>query len=456
MEKIKKFSDHDLVILGNNIIEARYDMTAPQLKLFIALISLIKKDDTDFKEYAIHQDILIDLLKIDKESIFRELFVLSKSLVEKSIYIRDSEKKKFNIYSIFSNIKFEDGFLIAKFNDKLRPFLLRLREQFTKFELCEFKLFKSKYSIRIYQLLKQYYSIGERTFDINDLRTILNIQPGELGNFAHFREFVIEVAQKELENTPMAFEYETKRRGKGGKVTEITFKLKNPKVLKELQEVDNFIEQQQSIKSDTDIYSTNATLNKLLELIPEEKRTNSVKTLLLNYLKQYASDYVLSQIQYTNDHKPKEWLAYLKQAIKEDYASYYDNLEKERQEKEIRKKEFERRLKQLEEERENEIEIAIDNEKTRIYKEYLDSLEDKEKKELLNEYLEKAKELYPEVDEKSFEMKLKVERLITEDIIAKNEFFQRRLEKAKIKAEERAQMLFELDKKKLLEQFGSL
>ncbi|MGC9174228.1 MAG: hypothetical protein ACP5GQ_08665, partial [Athalassotoga sp.] len=74
-----------------------------------------------------------------------------------------------------------------------------------------------------------------------------------------------------------------------------------------------------------------------------------------------------SQIQYTNDHKPKEWLAYLKQAIKEDYASYYDNLEKEKEEKEARKKEFERRLRQLEKEKENEEKrIAEERKKERI------------------------------------------------------------------------------------------
>ena len=80
-------------------------------------------------------------------------------------------------------------------------------------------------------------------------------------------------------------------------------------------------------------------------------------------------------------------------------------------------------------------------------------LEDEEKKELLKKYLEKAKELYPDLDEKSFEMEFKVERLIIEDIIAKNELFQRRLEKAKAKAEERAQILFEAEKKKLIRQF---
>ncbi|MGC8553751.1 MAG: hypothetical protein ACP5O7_12950, partial [Phycisphaerae bacterium] len=298
--------------------------------------------------------------------------------------------------------------------------------------------------IRLYEILKSYQGIGYINFKIDDLRNILAI-PSEY-KYANIKQRILKPSQRELKKyTDITFEFKEIKRIR--KVVEIQFT-----ILSNLNEIEN-----KADKPDTDIYSTNTTeqeiLNKLLDLIPEEKQTNNVKTLLLNYLKQYASDYVLSQIQYTNDHKPKEWLAYLKQAVKEDYASYYANLEKEKEEKEIRKKEFERRLKQLEEERETEIEIAIDNEKTKIYKEYLDSLEDEEKKELLSEYLEKAKELYPEVDEKSFEMELKVEHLITEDIIAENKLFQRRLEKAKIKAEERAQILFEAEKKKLIRQF---
>ncbi|MEM3830367.1 MAG: hypothetical protein QXP36_14315, partial [Conexivisphaerales archaeon] len=71
------------------------------------------------------------------------------------------------------------------------------------------------------------------------------------------------------------------------------------------------------------------------------------------------------------------------------------------------------------------------------------------KEDLLRKYLEKAKKLYPNVKENSYEMEFKVEYLITEDIIAKNEIYQKRLNKAREIAEKQAQIEYERSKESL-------
>ncbi|SDD09866.1 Initiator Replication protein [Desulfurella multipotens] len=442
--EVTKTNENALVVKHNNLVMSRYNLSLAEQRLILQVASMIEKDDEDFKTYTVYVSEYLDLIDSNAPTTYRKLKEFAETLLKKPLYI--PQDGGFLVCNWFAGLKYESkrGVLLCSFHPDLKPYLLQLKKNFTAYRLKNILKLQSKYSIRLYEILKSYQGMGHINLKIDDFRKILAV-PDDY-KYNDIKRRILQIAQRELKKyTDITFEFKEIKRIR--KVVEIQFT-----ILSNLNEIEN-----KADKSDTDIRSTNTTeqeiLDKLLELIPEEKQTNSVKTLLLNYLKQYASDYVLSQIQYTNDHKPKEWLAYLKQAIKEDYASYYDNLEKEKQEQEARKKEFERRLKQLEEEREKEIEIAIDNEKTRIYKEYLNSLEDEEKKELLNEYLEKAKELYPGVDEKSFEMEFKVERLITEDIIAKNEIFQRRLEKAKIKAEERAQILFEADKKKLIRQF---
>lgn len=53
------------------------------------------------------------------------------------------------------------------------PYLLQLKERFTRYELKNILYFKNKYSIRIYELLKQYEKIGKREINIKELRGYL-------------------------------------------------------------------------------------------------------------------------------------------------------------------------------------------------------------------------------------------------------------------------------------------
>ncbi|MBU1822997.1 MAG: replication initiation protein, partial [Bacteroidetes bacterium] len=75
-----------------------------------------------------------------------------------------------------------------------------------------FKL-KSFYSYRLYWLLKQYSTFGERYIDTDDLREMLNIQD-KYDRFQDFKVKVINVAMKELRNTDMGFTYELVKKGK--------------------------------------------------------------------------------------------------------------------------------------------------------------------------------------------------------------------------------------------------
>jgi plasmid replication initiation protein len=58
--------------------------------------------------------------------------------------------------------------------------------------------FKSIYSIRIYELLKQYESLGCRKFDLEDLRLSCGISENRLNLVADFRKKVLEISKREI------------------------------------------------------------------------------------------------------------------------------------------------------------------------------------------------------------------------------------------------------------------
>lgn len=57
----------------------------------------------------------------------------------------------------------------------------------------------SIYSVRMYELLKQYEKIGKRWFKLEDLRLILGMNQGEYPLYANFKQKVILKAQRDLE-----------------------------------------------------------------------------------------------------------------------------------------------------------------------------------------------------------------------------------------------------------------
>ena len=60
------------------------------------------------------------------------------------------------------------------FDPKLKPYLLQLKDQFTSIALQYAIQLKSLYAIRIYELLKQYQRLKQRTLGLSNPRSGLS------------------------------------------------------------------------------------------------------------------------------------------------------------------------------------------------------------------------------------------------------------------------------------------
>ena len=82
----------------------------------------------------------------------------------------------------------------------MKPFLLQLKENFTQYELLWTLNFKSKYSIRFYELVKSihYHDLDtySREFDLDELRRILGAETYK--TYQTFKVRVLEPAIQEI------------------------------------------------------------------------------------------------------------------------------------------------------------------------------------------------------------------------------------------------------------------
>lgn len=204
----------------NHLVNARFDMSTYEMRLFITMLSRISKTDTDFKECSIHISDFMDHSTGGKTyTIIKEACVsLSKKVIQIESMVEGKNggmKKKFVVLPLMAMATYQEGeaTITAQFNNKLKPYLLNLAGNFTQAEIRQLFKLKSFYSYRLYWLLKQYQTFGERYIELGELREMLNLQE-KYDRFQDFKVKVINAAMRELKDTDMAFTYEPVKKGK--------------------------------------------------------------------------------------------------------------------------------------------------------------------------------------------------------------------------------------------------
>jgi plasmid replication initiation protein len=194
MRSAKKYP---IIVQSNKLVEARYTLTVGEQRLILAMVSMIHPDDADFFDYEIGMKELSELLNIDMKNIYREADKIIDRLMERVLHIPKPDGYLIKAHWV-AMAEYKKGSVMLTFAPKLKPYLLNLKREFTKCDLAVATQFKSIYSIRIYQLLKQYKGIGYREFRVDELKEILGIKPNEYREFKRFRSRVINQAKKEF------------------------------------------------------------------------------------------------------------------------------------------------------------------------------------------------------------------------------------------------------------------
>lgn len=151
----------------------------------------------------------------------------------------DNTDGGFSVYTLFSEFKLfqDDGewMVSLECNSKIAPMIREQKGRFLRYKLYNTIYLKSYNQQRLYEILKQYERIGERTVTLEELRAYLSIGEDEYPLWYTFSRDVLMVAQKALkENTDIYFEYVPIKKGR--KVDKIKFLIyKNHKFVDQLQ-----------------------------------------------------------------------------------------------------------------------------------------------------------------------------------------------------------------------------
>jgi len=223
-----------LVVKHNKLVEAQGRMTALEQKFVLGVVAQITPQDEDFKDYEITIDEMVNVFGIDQSNVYRVVDETAKSIMDRPITIREGDRTLHTrMFSSAEYIKGE-GTVRFSFDPKLKPYLIQLGENFTKYELENIINIPSSHAIRIYELLKQYQTVGHRTFETDDLKKCLGIE-NEYPRFFDFEKRVLKVAEEEInKHTDLRVSYKKIKRGR--KIGKIEFAIKRVYSEKELEQ----------------------------------------------------------------------------------------------------------------------------------------------------------------------------------------------------------------------------
>lgn len=295
------------VVLSNDLVEAKYKLSALEQKVIHLLLAQINFEDDDLKYYDLN---ITDFLKLFSErnnDYVREIKKTLNELLTTKIEIKLENTDLITTWFASAQY-FKGGKIEIEFSRKLKPYLIGLKKSFTKYNLNYVIEFKSGYSIRIYQLLKQYQKIGVREIELLVLKEYLQIKK-HYAKYSHFKEKVINVAYDEInKNSDISFTFDEIKKGR--KVDRIRFYITSKHA--KLENVPEEKEKDEEIDLDD-------LIECLQDIIQEPLKIKEYKALL----QATNNDINLIQAKYQIAKKQRKidnLVGWLMKAIQEEYS----------------------------------------------------------------------------------------------------------------------------------------
>lgn len=254
-------TENTKVTMRNDFASGKYDLSALEQKLVLINIASIKFEDEHFNANTFRVIDMAQLLNVTPEMLYRDLKRACDSLTNKKIYIQ-KEDGSWEFLVLVPTAKYiaKTGTVLMRLNEDAKPYLLQLRDMFTSFELSNILNLKSKYSIRIYQLMKSHSYRKELIITLDDLKYRLSLDDKKQKSyrlFSNVSERVLKPAMREInDKTDITIDYEAIKQGR--KIYALRFKIKDKqKVIINPKEISNGRKQQskQSHKKDNSFFN---------------------------------------------------------------------------------------------------------------------------------------------------------------------------------------------------------
>ena len=194
--------NNSLVTKSNKIVEASYKMTLNEQRVLLSCISSIDSRE----ELSPEKEIFLTVLDFSKNfgvsstSSYSLMKEGAKALGKRSFQVVDSSGDWSEDLNWTSKVKYykNEGKIGIYFGHHAIPYISSLQKNFTSYRLKNIARLTSVYSIRLYEMLLQWQSIGKVTFEMTSFRESLGIKKDEYKRMFNFKRDVLNMAISQI------------------------------------------------------------------------------------------------------------------------------------------------------------------------------------------------------------------------------------------------------------------
>lgn len=208
---------NNIVKKSQQLLTSRYTLRPLEIKTITTLISMIKMGDDKFEEYIFKVSDFQDSREAKNHNIYNLIEELAEGLLRKPVTIRSDNGDWLKANWVASaRYKKGEGHVVFKISDDLRPYLLALKEKFVQYKIENILPLKSSYTIRLYELLKDWFVTQTRYDNSKSISKIIEVswlrktfEIPESYNYADIKRNILIKSKLQLsEHTDIKFTYE--------------------------------------------------------------------------------------------------------------------------------------------------------------------------------------------------------------------------------------------------------
>lgn len=231
-----------MVYKSNALVEAAYRLSIQEQRILLVCISQVRRNEavTDEVLYSVSAADVAKLSGTAIEGTYSELKAAALRLKRREVRLIEEpngkgKKPDVLITGWVQSIRYREGQgrVELRFSKDMLPYLNELTRQFTKYALADVAKMDSIYAIRLYELLRQWDSTGEREIGLDQLREWLQLE-GRYSSIKDFKLRVLEPAIEQInEHSPISVSWDQRKTGRT--VTHLLFTF-GPKEAKQLED----------------------------------------------------------------------------------------------------------------------------------------------------------------------------------------------------------------------------
>jgi plasmid replication initiation protein len=218
------------IMQANALTTARYEMSACEMDIVFYLLSKLSKHDKLGTVYLLRVQEL-ELLTGRRWN-YQRLFESTEQLRSRGYVIAGQKedertghiKQTILQVGLLASAQYVkgEGVIELEISEKVRPYLVDLKNNFTSYRLQAALLLNSKYAKRIYQLCSQWKDIGEtKSYTLDEFKIMLHLkdpagkEPEQYKMISNLQRVVLDASVAQInEHTDLKISYELGKKGR--------------------------------------------------------------------------------------------------------------------------------------------------------------------------------------------------------------------------------------------------